>query len=169
MKDLQHDVILEVAQKLDLVHFETKKYHTDMVPTSPSAITRNKIEKAPGLVEFMIEYVSRIIITIKALDTKILKSSHKEIINNFVSHRSWPKNLVSCTNFRTLSNNELVSKLTERVDDIIFDAYHFSEYKNASSEKEICNTFEHAKVLSKKVKKAIKKLKQPVFIKRRFG
>jgi hypothetical protein len=64
-----------------------------------------------------------------------------------------------------MSNNELAAKLIERIEDTIFDTFHFSEFKSSKPEQNIYNTFEFAKNYAKKIKKLIKRKNNPIFIK----
>jgi hypothetical protein len=64
-----------------------------------------------------------------------------------------------------MTNSELIVKLTERLDDIVFDTFHFAELKsNSSSDMNVYNTFEFAKSLSRKIKKAIKRQSESVVL-----
>ena len=73
--------------------------------------------------------------------------------------------MVSPINMGTITNSELISKVIERLEDTIYDTYHFWEYKQPSNENNIHSTFEYAKALVKKVKKAIKKQLKPIVLK----
>jgi len=161
LKELSSDVVIEVSKRLNFGEIKSIKYYNDSKQTDSGV---NNSEN-PTIVDYMIEYLSQMIIWIKDLDGRVLKSPMKEGINWFVSHKSWSKKLVITISSVAMSNNELIAKLTERIEDSIFDTFHFSEFKTTASEPKIYNTFQFSKNLAKKVKKSIKKKLNPVILK----
>lgn len=163
LKDLSEEVIGEVSKRLNFGEVMSKKYYNDTVDNEEGGSIYKPV--TPPILEYMIEYMSRLSICIKELEGKLLKSTLKENVNSFVSHKNWSKNLVTNISSVAMSNSELAAKLTERIEDSIFDTFHFSEFKNPNSENQNFNTFEFSKNLSRKIKRAIKKKSDPIFMK----
>ena len=142
LKDLSEDIVFEVSKRLNFGEIKSIKYHTD--ENKEKDKKKEKEETVPTLVDYMIEYLAQLVMTIKDLDGKVIKSTLKDSINSFVSHKSWSKAITNVSSV-VMSNNELISKVTERIEDWIFDSFHFSEFKNPNVDSQIYNTFEFSK------------------------
>lgn len=173
LKDLSQDVVQEVSRRLNFGEVKSTKYYADNSEGSSSA--GGKELKAPSGVEYMLEYLCQLVMCIKDLESRFIKSSIKEskhislinnlAINSFLIHKNWSKNLVTNISSVSMSNNELAAKWIERIEDTIFDTFHFSEFKASKPEQNIYNTFEFAKNYARKIKKLIKRRSNPIFLK----
>ncbi|CAI2370307.1 unnamed protein product [Moneuplotes crassus] len=163
LKDLKEDVILEVSKRLNFGEVQFTKYYEEDIHTKKGSSPKKL--NTPLILELMIEYLSRLAICIKDLEGKVLKSALKENINSFVSHKAWSKKLVTTISSISMRNNELAAKLIERIEDSIFDTFHFSEFKNKNSENKSFNTFDYSKGIARKIKKAMLKRTYPIFMK----
>lgn len=165
LKDLSQDVITEVWSKLIHNKLDLKTNCSEPFSQYPSTVALNKPSSNPTITEYMIEYLAQLVIWVQDYDDKSIKASYKDMIYNFVSHKNWSKKLLNSSNFKIINNNDLISKLCERLDDIIFGSYHFSEFKNSGVDHNIYNTFEFSKTLSRRLKKSIKRKTKPAILK----
>jgi hypothetical protein len=133
LNDLKPEVVSEVAKRLNFKHVLSKKTHEEK-KSSPSLINQLTRSSTPNLADYL---------------------------SNFVGHQNWVKKLLNEINFKSLSKTELVEKLTEKLEKIIFDIFQLSELKNSCPENGFCNKFEFLKNLIKKVKKAINSFNLP--------
>ena len=163
-KDLNDNIISEVSKRLNFKHVQSRKYYEEQ-RTPKSSLNVISHSASPTLIDYMIEYLAQIIVWLKSLEGRQIKVSLIESIWAFVNHKNWSKNLITAINTRSISNSELISKMIERLEDTIYDTYHFWEYKQPSNEQNIHNSFEFAKAFIKKIKKAMKKQLKPTLLK----
>ena len=90
IKDINSEIISEVCSKL-LQNKSELKHTYDSYFKNPSTIALNKSVPNPTITEFMIEYIAQLLIWVQDYDDKNVKTSYKDVVHAFVSHKSWSK------------------------------------------------------------------------------
>ena len=80
LKDLNQDVIIDAANKLNFKEIEAKKYYYDTTPQK-SVLDSSNPELSLKIHDYLTEYVRNIIALLKENKNKVLKSSWKERID----------------------------------------------------------------------------------------
>ena len=133
LNDLKPEVISEVAKRLNFKHVQSKKYYEEKKSNS-SSINQLARSSTPNLADYL---------------------------SNVMGHQNWVKKILCDIDAKSLSKAELVEKLTEKLEELIFDVLQLSELKSTLPENGFLNRFEFSKSLIKKVKKVISRFNLP--------